>query len=65
MLKKIFPHLCIIISLMIIVLYIIDGVNSAMGFLRGDVFKTLLLIYCIVSIITSLLLIVKKPTKHK
>lgn len=57
MLKKILPHLSIIVSTMMLVLYIIDSVNDAMGFLRGNEFKTLLLILIIVSIVTASLLI--------
>lgn len=57
MLKKILPHLSIIVSTMMLVLYIIDSVNDAMGFLRGSEFKTLLLILIIVSIVTASVLI--------
>lgn len=57
-LRRILPHLCLVISIMMLVFYVIDTMNDAMGFLRGEVFRTLLLIYCIVAILTSIILIV-------
>lgn len=65
MLKKILPHLSIIVSTMMLVLYIIDSVNDAMGFLRGDEFKTLLLILIIVSIVTASFLIRSNAKDNK
>ncbi len=53
MIKKIFAHLTIVITAIMVVLIVIDSVNDAMGFLRGDVFKTLLIIYCVVSLLTA------------
>lgn len=57
MLKKVLPHLCIIISIMMLVFYFIDRVNSAMNFIDNDVFKTLLLAYSLIVIVSSIFLI--------
>ncbi len=53
MIKKVFAHLTIVITVIMVVLIVIDGVNDAMGFLRGTEFKTLLIIYCVVSLLTA------------
>ena len=55
--KKVLPHICIIISFMMLTLYVIDRVNGAMNFIDNDIFKSLLLVYCITVIITSVFLI--------
>ncbi len=57
MFKKILPHICIIISVMMLVFYVIDRFNSAMNFIDNDIFKTLLLIYIVVAIASSVYLI--------
>ncbi len=44
MLKRVLPHVSIVCSLMLLVLYIINLFNDAMGFLRGPEFEFLLLI---------------------
>ncbi|MDD5016605.1 MAG: hypothetical protein PHO15_00725 [Eubacteriales bacterium] len=64
MIRKIIPHICIAISVMIIVFYIINIYNDAMGFLRGTVFETLLLIFCAVSITTSVMLLVQNERRE-
>ena len=53
MIKRAFAHLTIVITVMMAVLIVIDSVNDAMGFLRGTEFKTLLIIYCVVSLLTA------------
>jgi len=55
MIKRIFAHLTIVISVMMIVLVCIDSVNPAMGFLKGGVFTTLLYIYIGVAIVAAAL----------
>ena len=57
MLRKILPHICVVISFMMLTLYVIDRVNSAMNFIDNDIFKTLLLIYCLAVIPTAILMI--------
>lgn len=65
MLKRILPHICIIISVMMLVFYVIDRVNSAMSFINNDIFKTLLLFYCIVVIASSVYLIASNRRRKK
>ena len=55
--KKALPHICIVISFMMLTLYVIDRVNGAMNFIDNDIFKSLLLVYCIAVILTSVFLI--------
>ncbi|MDD5016636.1 MAG: hypothetical protein PHO15_00885 [Eubacteriales bacterium] len=57
MIRKIAPHLCLAISVMMLVFLVVNLFNESMGFLKGDVFETLLLIYVAVSVITSAFLI--------
>ena len=57
MLKKILPHLCIIISLMMLTFFVIDQFNSAMAFINNDITKWLLAVYCVLVIATSIYLI--------
>lgn len=48
------PHVIIIISGMIFVLLIIDGVNSAMNFINNPQTKALMYILCTLSFLQSL-----------
>ncbi len=57
MVKKLLPHFCIILSVMFMVFYFIDQVNSAMNFINNDITKTLLLIQCISVIMLSIIVI--------
>lgn len=57
MLRRVLPHICIIISFMMLTFYVIDKVNHAMNFIDNDLFKNLLLVFCIAVIATSVLLI--------
>ena len=65
MLKKVLPHICIIISVMMLTFYVIDRVNSAMSFLNNDIFKNLLLVYCLAVIATSIFLIAYNRRSRK
>ncbi|MGI6326567.1 MAG: hypothetical protein ACOX1U_06330 [Saccharofermentanales bacterium] len=65
MLKKVLPHICIIISVMMLTFYVIDRVNSAMSFLNNDIFKNLLLVYCLAVIATSIFLIADNRRSRK
>ncbi|MEZ4358144.1 MAG: hypothetical protein R2876_05910 [Eubacteriales bacterium] len=57
MLKKVVPHICIILSLMMITFFILDKFNPGMNFVGNEIFKVLLLIYAIATIIASACLI--------
>ncbi len=57
MVKRILPHLCLVISVMMLTFYVIDKVNPAMNFIGNDLFKTLLLVYVLLVIATSIILV--------
>ena len=45
MLRKILPHILIVISVVLIVFLAIDQVNSAMGFIDNQATKIIMIIY--------------------
>ncbi|MHC1771228.1 MAG: hypothetical protein AB9907_05720 [Flexilinea sp.] len=57
LIKKIIPHISIIISGMMIVFFIIDRFNPKMGFLDNEGTKILTFILSVSSITTSILLV--------
>ena len=57
MLRKILPHVSILLSNMYIVFFLIDRVNGAMAFINNDLTKWLLVIASVVSIANALMLI--------
>ncbi len=59
MIRRALPHLCLVISVMILVFYGIDRVNHAMNFIGNPVFNTLLLVYALLVIALSVLAIVR------
>jgi hypothetical protein len=54
---KVLPHVAIILSGMLIVFFVIDRFNSAMGFLDNDAAKILIFVLGITSILNSIMLI--------
>jgi hypothetical protein len=50
---------------MMIVLYVIDQVNNAMSFINNDIFKTLLLVYSIIVIVSSIYLIAENRRHNR
>lgn len=67
MIRKILPHLSIAASLMMLTFFIVNLINDAMGFLRGNVFETFLLIYVLISLTTAIILAAsnEKHRNHK
>ena len=53
MLRKIVPHVAIIISGMYLVFFLIDRVNSAMAFINNNITKRLILVLCVISVIEA------------
>ena len=45
MLRKILPHVLIVLSVVLIVFLVIDQVNSAMGFIDNQATKIIMIIY--------------------
>jgi len=64
MLKRIIPHVCLIISIMMLVLFGIDRVNEAMNFIGNNVFDVLLLLFCLSAIPTAIYLIADNRRSH-
>lgn len=61
--RKFLPHLLMVLSVMMLTLFVIDSINNAMGFLRGDVFRGLLLVYIIVAMLSSAMLMIFNARK--
>lgn len=55
MLKKLIPHLCIILSLFVITYVILNEYNPS--FFSRDFFKVTLLVYGVITIVASAILI--------
>jgi len=53
MLRKLFPHAIIVLSLMYAVFFFIDRVNPAMAFINNNITKVLLLVLCIAAIFNA------------
>lgn len=65
MIRKMLPHATLIVAVMFVVFFCIDRVNEAMNFLGAEISKWLLLIFCILSIVTSVLLIISQRRDQK
>ena len=63
MMRKIMPHLSIVFSIIMITLFIINRINPAMGFLKGNVFETFLLIYISVSLLSAIVLLISNKRR--
>ena len=50
---RLLPHLCLAMSISLLVFVVIDHFNNAMGFLEGDVFHMYLKIYLCVAAATA------------
>lgn len=57
MLRKLLPHVAIIITMMYFVFYFIDRVNPAMAFINNDITKNLLFALGVIAILESVWLI--------
>ena len=56
-LAELLPHVCLILSLMMITFVITDRFNRAMAFINNDITKGLLLVLAVLVIVQSILLI--------
>ena len=65
MLRKLLPHVAIIISVMYFVFYFIDRVNSAMAFINNDITKNLLFALCLIAILESVWLILSNRAQER
>ena len=55
--KKIMPHISLVLSFMTLTLFVIDRFNEYMAFMTAEISKWLFAILAVASIITSILLI--------
>ncbi len=55
--SKVLPHAEIVLGGMLLVLCVIDRFNSAMAFIDNDITKTLMMIFCALSIVNASALI--------
>lgn len=53
MVRKLIPHICIILSVMLITFLIADNYNPGMNFVGNQFFKTLLALDCIAAIVNA------------
>lgn len=53
MIRKLLPHAAIVLSLMYLVFFHIDRVNSAMAFINNDITKALLYALSLISVINA------------
>ena len=65
MLRKIFPHAAIVLSVMYVVFFHIDRVNSAMGFIDNGITKLLLYALCALSLANAVIIIADDRKKKK
>ena len=65
MLRKLLPHLAIVMSCMYAVFFGIDRVNSAMAFIENDITKWLLLMLCLISIANAVLVIIDDRERER
>ena len=65
MLRKLLPHITIVMCLMYVVFFCIDRVNSAMAFIDNEITKWLLLALCLISIVEALWLIADERRKAR
>lgn len=52
---RILPHISIILALMFLTFWILDRYNPQMNFINSDLSKTLLLVFCLSTMITSVI----------
>jgi len=57
--KKVFPHITLILSLMLLVLFVIERMNSMMGFMTSVLSQWVFAALAVSAIVTSILLIIE------
>lgn len=64
-LSALLPHLCIILSGMLLTFFILDQINPAMAFINNEITKWLMLLQAVLTIICCILLIIFQRRKRK
>ena len=62
--RKILPHLTIVLAGMFLVFYVMDIFNEAMNFVGNRISKNLLVIFCISALLTAILAISQDRKRH-
>ena len=65
LLKTLLAHLAIILSLMYLVLFVIDRINTAMEFINNDITKTLMAILALLAIANGIILLLTNRRRLK
>ncbi len=65
MFRKVLPHVCIVFSLSLFVILILEAYNPHLGLLSGAVAHWYLLAFCIVAFVTAVVLIWKNHHEEK
>ncbi len=63
--KKIIPHLCIILTLMMITLFILNYLNPLMGFLSREMSKAVITLWIVSLVATAICIITNFIAKKK
>ena len=63
-LRRVLPHLVLILALMMLTFFVIDLVNSSMAFLNNAITKYLLALFSLLSLILALLFAAGEEKKH-
>ena len=56
-LSRVLPHLTIILGVMTLVFYVVDGFNAVMAFMASELSKQVFMVLAVCGIITSIMLI--------
>ena len=56
-LSRVLPHLTIILGVMTLVFYVVDGFNAVMAFMTSELSKQVFMVLAVSGIITSIMLI--------
>ncbi|MDF2486837.1 MAG: hypothetical protein K0R46_3005 [Herbinix sp.] len=62
---RVLPHITIVLSAMFITLWILDQFNPMMNFIDSEISKILLIIFCIFSMITAIVLVAMERKQGK
>ena len=61
--SRVLPHLTIILGVMTLVFYVVDGFNAVMAFMASELSKQVFLVLAICAIISSVMLIYRQWTE--
>ena len=62
--KKILPHLCLILSLMLLTFFVLDQINPSMAFLDNTAARWILFADAVLTTILSVLIVVKRELQE-